>query len=212
MADRARITSRASGASLTMSEFVRREMPHLRVVSMSQPEPVFASHNVVAVARDIDSARAAVVDLEGLEDDDARVGLVVLSNGGVPRDDEADPEHVTGMVASRVVRGALIGALIGVVVVAGIAALFTSMSTALLTSLGGAAVGGVAGAVFTVFSRMGGSDAYRQSFVAPELTDACIVSLHTNSETEAERGHERLGARGLEVVAVDAAGAVSPWR
>ena len=178
MVDRTELTQRRSGR-LTLGEFVRRELPHLHIASISQPEPELARHNVVAATQDIDAARKAVVQLEALEADDAKLGFVVLSAGGSPDRvaGGADPERVTRTVATRTVVGGAIGALAGALLLGGATALFADGSTALVAALGGAFIGGVFGAIWVVFARMGGSDAYRQSFVAPELTDVCIVSL-----------------------------------
>ena len=97
-------------------------------------------------------------------------------------DGRADPEGVTRMVASRTLVGGALGALAGALLIGGAIALFAdvSASTAIVAAIGGAFIGGVFGAIWVVFAGMGGSDAYRQSFIAPELTDVCIVSLHTD--------------------------------
>jgi hypothetical protein len=194
---------------LMLGDFVRREMPNLRIVSMSQPEPEFASHNVVAATRDVDVARKVVLELEALEADDAKLGFVVLSKEGSTDvvGGGADPEGVTKMVASRVVVGGVLGALAGALIIGGAVALFDRGSTAFIAAIGGAFFGGVFGAVWVVFAGMGGSDAYRQSFIAPELTDVCIVSLHTNDARQAANGHERLATRQwITIVDVDANG------
>jgi hypothetical protein len=196
---------------LTLGEFVRREVPHLRIASMSQPEPELARHNVVAATRDIDAARSAVLALEALEADDAKLGLVVLSTDGEADlvDGRADPEGVTRMVASRTLAGGALGAVVGALLIGSAIALFAeaSASTAIVAAIGGAAIGGVFGAIWVVFAGMGGSDAYRQSFIAPELTDVCIVSLHTDDPREAARGRERLAGRPwLTIVEIDANG------
>ena len=107
-------------------------------------------------------------------------------------------------MATRSLVGGAIGALIGALLIGGATALFASGSTALVAALSGAFFGGVAGAIWVVFAKMGGSDAYRQSFVAPELTDVCIVSLHTDDPQEAADGRERLAASTwLTIVDVD---------
>ena len=187
MVDRTELTQRRSGR-LTLGEFVRRELPHLHIASISQPEPELARHNVVAATQDIDAARKAVLQLEALEADDAKLGFVVLSAGGTPDRvaGGADPERVTRTVATRTVVGGAIGAH-GGRVASSVERLRSSpmAPTALVAALGGAFIGGVFGAIWVVFARMGGSDAYRQSFVAPELTDVCIVSLHTDDAREA---------------------------
>jgi hypothetical protein len=178
---------------------------------MSQPEPELAHHNVVAATRDIDIARSAVLALEALEANDAKLGLVVLSTNGNADvvDGGADPEGVTGMVASRTLIGGALGALAGALLIGGATALFANASaaTAFVAAVGGAFIGGVFGAIWVVFAGMGGSDAYRQSFIAPELTDVCIVSLHTDDPAEAASGRDRLAGKGwLTIVEVDADG------
>ena len=205
MVDRTDLTQRRSGR-LTLGEFVRRELPHLHIASISQPEPEFARHNIVAATPDIDAARAAVLELEALEADDAKLGFVVLSAGGAADGvaGRADPERVTRTVATRALAGGAIGALVGALLLGGISALFADGSTALVAALGGACIGGVFGAIWVVFAKMGGSDAYRQSFVAPELTDVCIVSLHTDDAREAVDARRQLAARSsMTIIDVD---------
>jgi hypothetical protein len=201
--------TRPGSHRLTLGEFVRREVPHLRIASISQPEPEFARHNVVAATRDIDAARTAVLELEALEADDARLGFVVLSTDGGPDvvDGGADPEGVTGMVAPRIVAGGVFGAVAGALLIGGATALFAGGMTAVVAAVGGALIGGVFGAIWVVFAGMGGSDAYRQSFIAPELTEVCLVSLHTDDADEAAQGRDRLAARQwLTIIDVDGNG------
>ena len=184
---------------MKLGEFVRREIPHLRIASISQPEPDLASHNVVAATGDIDIARTAVLELEALEADDARLGLVVLSTDGEADlvDGRADPEGVTKMVASRTLAGGAIGALVGALLIGGATLLIadTGASTAIVAAVGGAVLGGVFGSIWVVFAGMGGSDAYRQSFIAPELTEVCIVSLHTDDPDQAAQRTRPAGAQ-----------------
>ena len=208
MVDRTQVTHRKP-QRLTLGAYLRRELPHLHIASISQPEPEFARHNVLAATDDIDAARAAVLELEALEADDARLGFVMLSpDGGTDLvDGGADPEGVTGTVASRTVVGGALGAIAGALILGATTALLTNGSIALVAAIGGAFIGGVFGATWVVFAGLGGSDAYRQSFIAPELTDVCIVSLHTDDATEAAHGRTRLGdSRWLTVVEVDGNG------
>ena len=203
--------TRRGSQRLTLGEFVRREVPHLRITSISQPEPEFARHNVVAATRDIDAARTAVLELETLEADDAKLGFVVLSTDGEHEavDGRADPEGVTGMVVSRAVAGGAIGAVAGALLVGGATALFAGGMTALVAAVGGVLIGGVFGAIWIVFAGMGGSDAYRQSFIAPDLTEVCLVSLHTDDADEAAQGRDRLAARQwLTIIDVDGNGSL----
>ena len=211
MVDRTELTQRRS-SRLTLGEFVRRELPHLHIASISQPEPELARHNIVAATQDIDAARKAVLQLEALEADDAKLGFVVLSAGGAPDRvaGGADPERVTRTVATRTLVGGAIGALVGALLLGGATALFADGTTALVAALGGAFIGGVFGAIWVVFARMGGSDAYRQSFVAPELTDVCIVSLHTDDAREAVEGKRQLAASSwLTIIDVDRDGTLT---
>ena len=123
-----------------------------------------------------------------------------------PRRTRAPPLVQRGRCDARHRRGE-IGTLAGALLIGGANALFADRSTALVAALGGAFIGGVFGAVWAVFARMGGSDAYRQSFVAPELTDVCIVSLHTDDPQEAADGRDRLaGTSWLTIVDVDSNG------
>jgi hypothetical protein len=198
-----------SNITETLGEFVRREIPHLRVVSMSQPEPRLARHNIVAVTSDVDAARTALLELEALEADDAKLGFVALSRSGEADviDGRADPEGVTKMVASRILVGGAIGAIAGALLIGGALAVLDRGSTALIAAIGGAFFGGVFGATWVVFAGMGGSDAYRQSFIAPDLTEACLVSLHTDDANEAGEARERLAARPwITLIEVDADG------
>jgi hypothetical protein len=210
MVDQLEHTHRLS-RRMTLSEFVRREIPHLHIASISQPEPELAIHNVVAVTDDIGTARAAVLELEALEADDAKLGLVVLSTDGEADlvDGRADPEGVTKMVASRTLAGGAIGALVGALLIGGATLLLADpeASTAFVAAFGGALLGGVFGSIWVVFAGMGGSDAYRQTFIAPELTEVCVVSLHTDDPDRAANGRDRL-ARGqwLKIVDVDVNG------
>jgi hypothetical protein len=217
MADRTYRTHRTHNTPrrLTLGEFVRRELPHLDIASISQPEPELARHNVVAATDDIEAARSAVLELEALEADDAKLGFVTLSTAGGADvvDGRADPEGFTGMVASRTLVGGALGAIGGALLIGGVTALLVGGSTALVAAIGGALIGGVFGATWVVFAGMGGSDAYRQSFIAPEVTDVCIVSLHTDDAAEAADGHNRLaGSQWLTIVEVDANGMMRSMR
>jgi hypothetical protein len=188
-----------------MTDLAERLVPHLDVVSTSQPEPTPGRHNVVAIVPDVEHARAAVLALESMEDDDARVGLVVM--GARPRDDVAgiDPEGVTGSVAPRIVLGALAGAVVGALVVGGATALLADDSAVAGPAIGGAFLFGVFGAIWAVFARLGGSDAYRQTFVEPRTDAVALVSLHTDDRDAAAAGFERLrGAGPYTVMEYDA--------
>jgi hypothetical protein len=71
----------------------------------------------------------------------------------------------------------------------------------------------VIGAFWATFPRLGGSDAYRQTFVDDELDELNIVSLHTDDPSEAERAITRLANHPeLAVRLLDADGATVPRR
>lgn len=174
--------------------------PSLKVVSISQPEPALLSLNVIGVYRAENDARNAVLALESIEADDLAVGLTVLGpeSDRPARDDTEirglDPEGVTADIAPRALKGGLIGAVVGAVLVGGVAAIFAGGAAALGGALGGLLFGGVIGAVWGAFARMGGSDAYRQTFVEPAREEVMLVSLHTADSSTAERARALLSA------------------
>jgi hypothetical protein len=187
----------ATNQPQTLTSVVRQWAPHLRVVSVSNPEPHLQRLNVVATTSDPTVARDAVLDLEATEDDDARIGLVAL---GPPTDegrpDGVDPEGVGRAVGPRIVVGGAVGAAAG----AGIGAAATAISGAeaslvVVGALAGAALLTVPGAIWATFPRLGGSDAYRQTFVDENVDELNVVSLHTSNRQEAERAMARLSAR-----------------
>jgi hypothetical protein len=164
-------------------------------VSVSNPEPHLERLNVVATTSDPEVARGAVLDLEAEEGDDARIGLVAL---GPPTDepDGVDPEGVARAVGPRVVVGGTIGAAAGAGLGAAVAAISgAEASVVVVGALAGAALLTVPGAIWATFSRFGGSDAYRQTFVDENLDELNVVSLHTSDRNEAERAMARLSAR-----------------
>lgn len=193
----------------TLTSLVRRWAPHLRLVSVSNPEPHLEQLNVVATTPDASLARAAVLDLEAEEGDDARIGLVAL--GSPDHDGElvgVDPEGVGRTVAPRIVAGGAIGAAVG----AGVGAAVTAISGADTSyvvggALAGAALLAVPGAIWATFLRLGGSDAYRQTFVNDDVDELNVVSLHTSDRAEADRALARLSSRpGLAVHLLDSDG------
>ena len=186
----------ATNQPQTLTSVVTQWAPHLRVVSVSQPEPHLEQLNVVATTSDPKVARDAVLDLEAAEGDDARIGLVALGPPTDERPDGIDPEGVGRAVAPRVVVGGAIGAAVG----AGLGAAVTAISGAeaglvAVGALAGAALLTVPGAIWATFTRLGGSDAYRQTFVDENVDELNVVSLHTSDQDEAERAMARLAAR-----------------
>jgi hypothetical protein len=179
-------------------------------VSVSNPEPHLERLNVVATTSDPAVARAAVLELEAEEIDDARIGLVVLG----PSTDETapdgiDPEGVGRTILPRILIGGALGAVVG----AGVGAIIAAVAGArpafvVAAALAGAALVGVLGASWATFPRLGASDAYRQTFVDDDLDELNIVSLHTDDPSEAERAMTRLSRHPeLAVRLLDADGA-----
>ena len=170
--------------------------PDLVVVSTSNPEPVLQRYNVVGLFDATEEARKAVVALEGLERDDAAIGVTVLGDGerhhAVAEPEKIDPEGVTRDVMPRAVVGGIIGGLVGAVVVGVVAGVIAGGAAAIGGAIGGLLLGAPIGAVWGAFVRMGGSDAYRQTFVPPQRHDVTLVSLHTNDEGEAAAAFDRL--------------------
>jgi hypothetical protein len=182
---------------------------------VSNPEPHLERLNVVATTADPVAARAAVLELEAEEIDDARIGLVVL---GTPTDATetagVDPEGVGRTILPRILLGGGMGAAMG----AGVGALIAAVAGArpafvVAAALAGAALLGVIGAFWATFPRLGASDAYRQTFVDDSLDELNIVSLHTDDSSEAERAITRLSNHPeLAVRLLDADGATVPRR
>jgi hypothetical protein len=185
---------------MTLREFAEREFTGLDIVSVSQPEPVLLERNFVGVTDDVEKARAAVVALEDLEIDDARLGLVVLESPHAWGADwhepgHADPEGATRVAAVRAAIGAVIGAVIGGALIGAIAAAMGGGSTGLAGAVVGAVAGAVLGAIVCVFAGLGGSTAYSDTFVEGKENHLCLVSLHTNDRDEAKAARKRLSGR-----------------
>jgi len=211
-------TDPSAHVGATLLDVARRVAPHLHVVSASQPVPPLRAHNVVALAETNEGSRSAVLALESLEADDAKLGTVVMSATETAGDSSApgttgmDPEGVTGRIVPRAVKGALIGLVVGVLVVGGGALLFgVELPGALAAGAGGAAMFAVFGAIWSAFGAMGGSDAYRQTFVDESISDLSIVSLHTDDAEEAAKARRALaGHDKLRVYDVDQNGTATP--
>ena len=200
---------------MTLREFVHRQFAGLEIVSVSQPEPTLLDRNVVAVTDDLDQARQAVLTLEDLEIDDSRLGFVVLDgpyesaawSHPEEGDGHTDSEGATRMVVTRAVVGGVFGAVVGALVIGLIATILGNGGTGLAGAIVGAFAGSVIGAIATVFSGMGGSDAYRQTFMTPTGSQICVVSLHTNDRAEADLARDRLAAKTWDgLLDVDARG------
>jgi hypothetical protein len=179
-------------STATLADLARAVVPDRRIASISNPEPALRRYNVLAVAPSVEVARRAVVDLERVDDRDDAVGLVVFGDDQQAPTGQVDPEHVTGALFPRILLGGLIGAVVGAIVIGGGAFLFGAEGASIGAALGGAAMFAVFGAVWATFARMGGSDAYRQTFVDAGGSDVSIVSLHTDDANAVDQVRSRL--------------------
>lgn len=182
-----------------LDHLAARVAPDLHIVSVSHPDPVFREHNLIAVTDHEDVAREMVVALEADMDDDAGIGVVVLSAHPDAGPDHpeghhaVDPERVTGQAARRIALGGPIGAIVAALLIGGLTAVFTAgVAPAVAAGAGAAFVGFVYGATYVTFAKLGGSDAYRQTFLPPEVVDVAFVALHTDRPDVLERARERL--------------------
>ncbi len=198
MADRTDLTHRSTGR-VTLGEFVRRELPistSRRSRSRNPSSPATTSsprrRTSTPPGQPCSSSRRSRPTTPSSVSWCSRPQARPTATLDAPT-----PSASPGRWQPGPWSGGAIGALVGALLIGGATALFASGSTALVAALSGAFFGGVAGAIWVVFAKMGGSDAYRQSFVAPELTDVCIVSLHTDDAQEAADARDRLAARSL---------------
>jgi hypothetical protein len=207
--------SRHAGHSLT--ELARQLAPHLRVISASRPAPILRDHNVLGIASDAEVGRRAVLALEGIEHADDQLGTVVM--GSVPDDVDGDsaegngrvdPEGVGRQVVPRVLLGGFLGAIVGAIVVGGGALLLGAEGWEVVgAAAAGAMLLSVFGAMWLTFAGLGGSDAYRQTFVDDATTELTIVSVHTDDPDEAAAARSRLaGINDVTVFSVDRFGHV----
>ncbi len=177
-----------------MNDVINRAVPGVRIVSTSKPEPALRSLNVVAVYSDADRARNAVLALESIESDDAAISLTVVAppgNDQVSVDPNAIEPGVIDELTPRMLKGAVIGLVVGALLVGGLVAVFDS-GIWIGGALGGALFGLVTGGIWGAFAWMGGSDAYRQSFVETTGPTITVVGLHTDDGEHAEEGRRRL--------------------
>ena len=110
-----------------------------------------------------------------------------------------DREGVVGDVAPRAVVGGAIGGVVGALIVGIAGWLFADGTGAIAGAIGGFLLGAPIGAIWGSFARMGGSDAYRQTFVDPGDPSTFMVSLHTADAERADEAAERLGGLGIVV-------------
>lgn len=175
----------------------RRAAPHLDVVSAS--EAVIRSRNVIGFLSSAEAARSIVLDLESMSDDgggigqsDSRVGLVVMGSGQI-QPNGVDPEGVARWLGPRVLGGLGIGAIVGALLGGGLAALFDAPVAG--GALGGAFLLAIFMAIWLTFAKLGGSEAYRQTFVDPHARELAVVSWHTDDASGADEAFERLSQR-----------------
>ncbi len=209
--------SSGSMTTLHMTDLVRHVEPGGRMISTSNPEPALRAYNVVARYRSADAARNAVLALESLDADDAAVGVTVVelpAVAGETAEAEPDPGPIEEMTP-RVIKGAAIGLVVGAVLIGGVVALIDS-SIWIGAAIGGAMFGLVIGGIWGAFLRMGGSDAYRQTFVESSSPTLTIVSLHSDDRVEADEARRRLALEAedtpLVVEQTDDTLSISPTR
>lgn len=187
-----------------LSELARELRPHLHLVSVTQPDPLLARHNVVAQAESTERARNVVVGLENDLGAGARIGVVVMSDArDTHRDAQVDPEGVTGSLVKRILIGAAIGLVVGAVLGALLGWIWSDVGGPIGAALGGAALLGAFGGIWGAFTKMGGSDAYRQTFVEPQVDGVVFVTFHSDDGEEARKVEQRLRDEpGVELVDV----------
>jgi hypothetical protein len=204
------LTSAPRHAEHSLHDVARRIAPHLRIISASRPTPLLRDHNIIAVAVDEEAGRRAVLAVEGIETSDEKLGTVVMGapsaspgvtsaadsaeSGSTPVPAPApDPEGVSRHVLPRVLGGGVVGAIVGAIVVGGGAYLLGADGWQLAgAAIGGAMMVSVFGAMWLTFSGLGGSSAYRETFVNSEVSRLTIVSVHTDDADEAVAARDRL--------------------
>jgi hypothetical protein len=198
-------------ASHSLNDVARRLAPHLRIVSASRPTPLLRDHNVLALTSDSGTGRQLVLSLESIEHADELLGTVVMSATGSTEpviedgNGHVDPEGVSRQIVPRVLLGGLVGAIIGALVVGGGALIFGASGWQLVgAAAAGAILMSVFGAMWLTFAGLGGSDAYRQTFVDSAASDLTIVSVHTDDPAEASAARSRLeGTENVRIITVD---------
>jgi len=210
----------SGGSRITLSEWAKARDPDLFVVSKSEPEPVFLDYNLIAVSRDPRESRDLLRRWERVQPADAGVGFVAMSRSSEPpavnaRVDvpsgevttQADPQHVAGHAGRKVLRGALPGAIIGAIVLGILAGILTpDGSNVIGAALGGAAIGFAAGGVISFAMGTGWGEAYKESFIEPELADIAYSSLHTNDREMIAKAAELAKQSSDNVISVDRQG------
>ena len=197
----------------TLNDVARQLAPHLHIISSSQPAPQLRTHNVIALAETAELGRRAVLALESVENDDERLGTVVMgttstASSHAPRG--TDPEGVTRELGPRILIGGLLGAVVGAIVMgAGAIALGATGWEVPGVAAAGAMLVAVFGIMWVTFAGMGGSDAYRQTFVDDGVSHLTLVSVHTDDAEEAAAAQDRLRKAKVRIVDVDRFGRMS---
>jgi len=168
-----------------MTEWARRQAPHLSEVSGTTPDPELEEHNLVAVTHDLDKAHSVARAFERVRLADSEISTVVLGHP-VDRTERksADPEGVTGHAAKWAGLSAIPGAVIGALVI-GLAVFFITDSGpgTIGAAIGGAFFGAYVSGTWGFVIGTGQSRAYEQSFVDPKATDVVFVSVHSSDES-----------------------------
>jgi hypothetical protein len=210
----------SGGSQITLSEWAKARDPDLFVVSKSEPEPVFLDYNLIAVSRDPQESRDLLRKWERVQPADAGVGFVAMSRSSEPpavnaRLDvptgevttQADPQQVAGHAGRKIIRGALPGAIIGAIVLGILAAILTpDEGNVIGAALGGAAIGFVAGGVISFVMGTGWGEAYKESFIEPDLADIAYSSLHTNDRQMIAKAAEVARQSSDDVISLDRQG------
>lgn len=175
-----------------LTEWARNAAPHLDVVSASVPEPHLEPGDLIAVFDTPDEARRLLLEWERIEPLDGAVGFVAL---GIDPDHAerlghaggADPEGVTGHAARRILQGAIPGAAIGAIVVGLLASALRGWDAFAGGALGGFFFGIIAGAFVAFVRRTSWGEAYRHSFVDPQMITFAVASFHSTEQDHVQR-------------------------
>jgi hypothetical protein len=197
---------------ITFTQWARQQEPDLEILSSSTPEPTFRAHNLVGRFRQPDVARRVVLEWERIQPADGAVGMVVMghpvdhSDAGEPS--SVDPEGVASHTRSRVLKGGIPGAVIGAVLVALLLLALDGWSGVVIgAALGGAALGFVAGGVFSFVKGTGWGVAYESSFADEDALTTIYASIHSETPDHIERAIESAsGYEGVAMYRVDPAG------
>jgi hypothetical protein len=200
------------GSSPSIHDLVAAIEPDLDVLSLSAPEPILREFNAVGIFETRDAARNAVLAVEHLDPNDGDVGMATL--GSIEHHDAmvasgtddagvalgADPEGVVGDIVPRSAKGAVMFGFAAAAITSVVIVMFGDPDPVVVAvgATSAALFGAVIGAMWGAFARMGLSDAYADSFVAPDSFDRILVSYHTDVRSEADEAARRFGIEGVE--------------